>query len=367
MLVMLHHIGYKKDPDIPGKLIIDKDAAKIVKRIFDLKLQGRTSKEIADLFNKEKIITPSEYLQIKGLENRTKKIWTRNIVTRILNNEVYIGKSLRGKTQNISYKSKKRIYIRRNEQVAIENTHEAIISDENYNQIHNNNKYGNIKTVKEIMDTRFLEYMYCGSCHQKMVRRRSRNYISIHCLNRNETDILCNNQNLFIYEYLEKIILKSIQENFDIYFRKNNISPSLLKKHNSRIIEKIKQESKDVDKELSMVKFKISKLYNDRLLEKISEENYKTEYNKLIEKRKKVNNIKEDLENRIDSMNQKDKDLDKYKKVKSILRKLKKNDLTSEEIGELIERIEINKDYIHIFYKFENMKSSKFPAIIEHS
>ena len=101
--------GYKKDSDNVGKLIIDETASKIVRRIFKLSLNGRTAKQIADIFNKEEIITPAEYLKIKGSENRTKKIWTRAMVTRILTNEVYTGKCLRGKTKNISYKDRKSV------------------------------------------------------------------------------------------------------------------------------------------------------------------------------------------------------------------------------------------------------------------
>ncbi len=72
-----------------------------------------------------------------------------NNYKRILSNEVYTGKCLRGKSQNISYKSKQRIYVRRNEQIVTENTHEPIISQENFNKIHNNNKFGKLMLVNQ--------------------------------------------------------------------------------------------------------------------------------------------------------------------------------------------------------------------------
>ena len=348
---MLPHIGYKKDENNPGKLVIDNVASEIVKRIFYLKLDGKTDKEIADIFNVEGIKTPSEYLKIRGLENRTKKIWTRYIISNILNNEVYLGKTLRGKTQNISYKSKKRIYIKRNEQVITEHTHEAIISEDIYNKIHNKNKYGSKKNNKEKMNTKFLKYIYCGYCKEKMVRRRSRNYITIQCLNRDVCDILCTNKELFIYEDLEKMIITDIQKKFNIYLRKcKNID--LIRKYNEEKVRKIEGELKEKNKELIKIKNDISKKYNEKLMEKINENEYKKMYDELVTRRKKVNLEKNELEKDIKYMDSNDMLLDKLKKVKEKLGKMNKDELTAEEIDELIEKIEIKKNKLKIYYKF---------------
>ena len=46
---------------------------------------------------------------------------------------------------------------------------------------------------------------------------------------------------------------------------------------------------------------------------------------------------------------------------------INKDTLSEEDIGELIKRIEINHNSIHIFYNFESMKAKKIPVKIEHS
>ncbi len=349
--------GYKKDPDNPGKLIIDNIASKIVKRIFKLTLDGKTAKQIADIFNKEKIITPAEYLKVRGLENRTKKIWTRSIVARILTNEVYTGKTLRGKTQNISYKSKKRIYIRRDDQVTTDSTHKAIISQEIYDKVHNNSKFGKVKGEHENIDAKFSKYMYCGRCKQSMAKRRSRNFINIHCPSRTESKYLCSNDTLYRYEIIENLIIKDIEKEFDIFFKKNNLNPSLMKKYNGIKIEQIDIKLKEFNKELGMIRFKISKLYNDRLQESVSEENYKKSYNELIKKRKELTEDIENLENEKERITNDDENIERIKKVKKILRNIKKDTLSEEDISELIEKIEIYEDHIHIYYRFEKMPS----------
>lgn len=349
--------GYKKDLDNPGKLIIDEFASKIVKRIFALTLKGKTAKQIADLFNKEKVITPAEYLKIRGLENRTNKIWTRGMISRILINPVYTGKCLRGKTQSISYKSKKRINIRREEQIITENTHKAIISCETFDAIHNNNKFGKIKGESDGIDAKFAPYMFCGECKKKMSKRRSRNFINIHCPLRDETNYLCSNNKLYKYEKLEELIIDNIRKEFDMYLKKNKLNSNLMKKYNMIKLNEIDNKLKEFNKELGMTKFKISKLYNDRLQESISEENYKKIYNELINSRKELTENIEMLENEKNNINDDSKTKSKITKIKKILKNLDKEFLTEEDIGELIEKIYLYDNHIHIFYKFEKIPS----------
>ena len=84
--------GYKKDPNRKGRYIIDPDAAKIVRRIFDLALEGRTTTQIAAQLNEEKVPVPYEYNQ--QTEDRKsvgackpiaeKVIWSSRRVLRIL-------------------------------------------------------------------------------------------------------------------------------------------------------------------------------------------------------------------------------------------------------------------------------------------
>ena len=354
--------GYKKDPENKGKLIIDEKASKIVKRIFLLKLDGKTGKEIADILNKEKIPTPAEYLKIKGLENRTKNVWTRSIISRIVNNEVYIGRCVRGKTQSISYKSKKRINVKRNDRIKTENTHEAIISEDIFYKIHNNNIFGSTLEESNPINTKFANLMYCGKCGEKMLKRKSRKFLNIHCPYRDETDYLCTNNRSYVYEELEKLIIKKIQESFDNYFRKNNLSPSLLKKYNDMKIEQIDIKLKGLNKDLGMLRFKIGKLYNERLQDSISEEFYKTKYKELTENRNNLNSLINELEEEKISLNNDKANIDKIKKVKKILKNINKDVLTEEDISELIKKIEVYENCIHIYYNFKNMETDIIPV-----
>lgn len=349
--------GYKKDLENPGKLIIDYEASKVVKRIFKMALEGKTAMEIADKFNEEKIKTPAEYLSVKGLENRTKKIWSRSMIARILVNKVYIGDCLRGKTQNISYKSKKRIHIRRNEQIVTKNTHEAIISEEMFDKIHNNNKFGSKKGESQEFVVKFANYLYCGKCKSKISKRKLRNKIKVCCPYRNETNFLCSNNELYNYEEIERAIIDAIRSEFELYFKKKKLNPNVIARYNKKQIEDIDKKTDEINKELGMLRFKISKLYNDRLQENITEEYYKSNYEKLVNTRKELTNQCEILEKQKNKINGTNENMLRIKKVKKILKKLDKESLSEDDIGEMIDKIYLYEDHIHIFYKFQDIQS----------
>ena len=53
--------GYEKDPEDRHALLIAEDEAEVVRKIFSLTLEGRTSVEIARLFNETGVKTPAQF------------------------------------------------------------------------------------------------------------------------------------------------------------------------------------------------------------------------------------------------------------------------------------------------------------------
>lgn len=119
--------GYNK---IDKKLIINKDTAPVVKKIFSLYNSGKSYMEIINYLNRKKIPTPSEsrgYLNCKKT-----KCWNKQHIIRILKDIRYTGTYVGGKTEKISFKTNK-IRIRdKSEWIVIENHHEALITKNIY-------------------------------------------------------------------------------------------------------------------------------------------------------------------------------------------------------------------------------------------
>jgi hypothetical protein len=131
--------GYQKSPADKNKLIIDPVSAAVVKEMFDLAKDNRRPSDIADLFNARGIITPAmyrcesrDYLDVDNYSKR--KEWTSAIVCKMLRNIVYLGHTAQGKTTKI-FKSKKTLSNSMSDWYIVENTHEAIINSETFQQV----------------------------------------------------------------------------------------------------------------------------------------------------------------------------------------------------------------------------------------
>ena len=124
--------GYKKDPDVKGHLIIDEEAAAVVREVFTLFSKGYGKTAIARSLNERGIPNPTEYNRLKGLryqhpkhENST--LWKYSAISHMLTNEIYIGNMVQGKSESISYKTKTCRPRPRDQWIVVKGTHEPII------------------------------------------------------------------------------------------------------------------------------------------------------------------------------------------------------------------------------------------------
>ena len=133
--------GYKKDPEDKYHLLVDEPAAKVVRRIFNLCIEGCSLNKIAAVLNEEGVPSPTKYkteiqgLPFRGTENlqksrifRGESLWQSSSIHRILTNEVYMGNLYQNRRRTVSYKNRSRVSLPREQWIIVENTHEPIIS-----------------------------------------------------------------------------------------------------------------------------------------------------------------------------------------------------------------------------------------------
>ena len=126
--------GYKKDPDKKGHLLLDEEAAAVVREVFELFSQGYGKTAIARMLNSRGTPNPTEYKHIQGLRYRQPKskngtLWKYSAISDMLTNELYIGNMVQGKYGSISYKTKINRPRPQEQWYRIPGTHEAIIDD----------------------------------------------------------------------------------------------------------------------------------------------------------------------------------------------------------------------------------------------
>ena len=133
--------GYQKAPDAKGKLVIDPEAAEVVKRIFALALSGMGAHKIAQILNEEGVPSPTAYKQQNGkryhLARKTscESLWSSGTIYQMLHNQTYTGDLVQGRHKKVSYKSKRTVWLPKSQWIVVENTHEAIIDKDTYDTV----------------------------------------------------------------------------------------------------------------------------------------------------------------------------------------------------------------------------------------
>lgn len=132
--------GYKKDPDQKGHLLIDDEAAAIVREVFTLFSQGYGKTAIARILNDRGVPNPTEYKRLQGLRYKQSNmknstLWKYFAISDMLINETYIGNMVQGKYGSVSYKTKQNKPRPKSEWYIVENTHEPIIDRELWDRV----------------------------------------------------------------------------------------------------------------------------------------------------------------------------------------------------------------------------------------
>lgn len=132
--------GYHKDPDKKGHLIMDEEAADIVREVFTLFAQGYGKTNIARTLNERGIPNPSEYKRMHGLrympaKTKSSTLWKYAAVAHMLRNEMYIGNMVQGKYASVSYKTQQNKPQPKEDWIIVKNTHEPIISMELWDRV----------------------------------------------------------------------------------------------------------------------------------------------------------------------------------------------------------------------------------------
>lgn len=173
-LIIRTHYGYIKEDN---KLFIDTEVEWVIKKIFKLYLEGYGYRAIATKLNEEKIPTPSEHRESR--ENTNRKVanaWISQHVKRILENEVYTGTMVSGTTEKVSFKSKKTRRKPESDWIKVKGTHEAIISEKDFNSVQKLISSKRVFAPKTNKPSPFSGLVECGRCGTAsyMIRRRNR-------------------------------------------------------------------------------------------------------------------------------------------------------------------------------------------------
>lgn len=152
------------------KLIIDKEPAGIVKKIFEMRSQGVTYDAIARYLNDKKFLVPRLYFKYNKFRDDgtipEMNMWTRTIINKMVNNEQYTGKLIFGRYKVDKIRGKTFTRVPRDKWIIVENAHEPIVSEELFNK--SKSKTAESRKGVALGTTLFSGKVVCGCCGRNL-------------------------------------------------------------------------------------------------------------------------------------------------------------------------------------------------------
>ena len=178
--------GYRKSPEDKNQWIVDEESARVVKRIFNLCVEGYGPGQIAKILMNDKIETPSYYWGKQGISAWQSKYdpnrpydWTSDSVARMLERIEYLGHTVNFKTFRQDYKNNKMLHNPKEKWKIFENTHEPIIDKETWELVQ---KLRETPKRHDFSDkpNPLTGLLYCADCGAKLYNDSQKAYSQKH-------------------------------------------------------------------------------------------------------------------------------------------------------------------------------------------
>ena len=366
--------GYMKDEKDKDKWVVDEKAAEIVRRIFNLTMDGAGPYKIAKILEADKIDIPAYHQKKLGYGLHQSKNfeypyrWCSSTIASILKKKEYLGHTVNFKTRK-HFKDKKSKYVSEDNWLIFENTREAIIDQETFDNVQRIR--GNVKRYPD----GWGEYhpltglMYCADCGSKMYVHRTNNYKNIpYYVCSNYKKVPCGTLCPSAHRIKAEVVLNLIQETLkDIknYLDEDNeafihsIQNEMEEKEKAHI-EKKKIRLTESQNRLQELERLMCRIYEDMILNKIPNNRYEILNNQYETEQLTLSKEIKDLDLVISRY---EKETDKARKFISLISRYENFDnLTNTMINEFVKKIIIHerdrkgsqtsKQKIEIYFNF---------------
>lgn len=332
--------GLMKNPDNKNMLIIDDEAAEIVRDIFHWFVdEGMSKSGITKRLNELGVPNPTAYKHSKGFKYSNPNVykndglWSERTVLDILLNQMYIGNMVQGKQKVISYKVHDRINLKEKDWYIVQNTHEAIIDKETFEKAQKLHQRDTRVCPNKRKVYTFSGLLRCADCKKAMTRKSAKNIVYYSCSTYSRKLKTACTKHTIREDVLEKAVLTAIQKQIALV---DNLTEIIDEINNAPVIHR---ESKRINKlldikqkELDKLNSLIDNLYMDWRTNEIT----KTEYKR----------IKSKFEVQIEQ-------------VKEVIANLEK------EKAELSTGISVNEPYLQTFLKHKNIDHLERGILVE--
>lgn len=161
--------GYEKSREVKNTVIVNEKEAQIVRHIFSLAMQGKSSTQIARQLYEEGVPTVTQFRRPnQKIADGKVHTWGSQAVRNILNNRFYLGEMVYGKSVRKSVGSKNGLAVPKEDWKVIPKHHEALISEDVFEQVSCFRPELSVKYRDSIQKNQdkhpLMGKVYCGGC-----------------------------------------------------------------------------------------------------------------------------------------------------------------------------------------------------------
>jgi len=344
--------GYIKDPENPKRWIVDEEAARVVRRIYRMTLEGVGTEQIAAKLEEDGILTPRAYWHSKGI-NRPGKVkdlppthWNSSSVIKMLSVQEYCGDILNFKTYSKSYKNKKRLENDRENWAIFKDVHEPIIERAVFEQVQQKRGKMRKRQAKDGERSMFSGLLVCADCGSNLHFHFNQGNPEIkyfNCSNYKGNRGTCGSTHYVRVDFLEQVVLGEIRRLtkyaglYEDDFLKEVIGHSRQAEETERRLKE--KELKSLlarDDELDGL---FERIYEDNVSGKLSDDRFAKMSRRYEEEQKELSEKIKKLRSEIEKQSSRATSTDMFV---SIVRKYTRaRKLTPRMLNELVEKIEV--------------------------
>ena len=344
--------GYIKDPENPKRWIVDEEAARVVRRIYRMTLEGVGTEQIAAKLEEDGVLTPRAYWHSKGI-NRPGKVkdlppthWNSSSVIKMLSVQEYCGDILNFKTYSKSYKNKKRLENDRENWAIFKDVHEPIIERAVFEQVQQKRGKMRKRQAKDGERSMFSGLLVCADCGSNLHFHFNQGNPEIkyfNCSNYKGNRGTCGSTHYVRVDFLEQVVLGEIRRLtkyaglYEDDFLKEVIGHSRQAEETERRLKE--KELKSLlarDDELGGL---FERIYEDNVSGKLSDDRFAKMSRRYEEEQKELSEKIKKLRSEIEKQSSRATSTDMFV---SIVRKYTRaRKLTPRMLNELVEKIEV--------------------------
>ena len=345
--------GYVKSPDNPKYWIVDDEAAAVVRRIYQMCIDGYGIDKTAAIFEQEEILKPTEYWKLKGVRKPGRKPfsespyhWSSNTVNKILTSREYMGDVVNFKTYSKSFKDKRRYENPEENHVIFEGVHEPIIDRQTWEMVQRIREGTKRRQPKKVEKNMFAGLLYCADCGRKLhfnVNHPHTELQYFNCSNYRGNRGTCQSTHYIRVDFLEEVVLGEI--------RRLTKFASLYEDDFLKAVIGHSQQADEADRKLKEKELKtllardeeldglFERIYEDNVSGKISDERFSRMSRRYEDEQKELTEKIKALRSEIEKQSSRTMTTDMF--ISLVRKYTRAKKLTPRMLNELVEKIEV--------------------------